>query len=600
MTEQPPQEQNNLMRAETGVTQGTNVMGNLFSLSDVLSSHLSPEEMEKVHQRQKKLRTDFLGNEDEMRKTLKLLDCESIVFVGDATFRRENDMKNFGLIILTEYRFIFQFLEKDSEKEKFKEDFFKIPFLLFDKVKLADQKTTYIPFTISVRDGRNLKFFISEKNKNIFDELNSRALPKKFDLFSFPKSLNDNYANKYKDLNGWNIYDLKKEFLRQGVIFDDPNCPFRLCEINKDFKTIPTYPETLIEPKDIADEIVSKACKHRTKNRVPTLSYYFDNKINGVDSTRISGIWRSSQAKSGILGSKKNEDVELINKIISLGGENSEFTIYDARPFINAASNKVKGGGYEDVEDYEKAKLIFCNIENIHKAREAIEKTEEICTDEKIMTNQSFWSQFEATGWLDFIMLTLKYSSEIAKKVSLGNNVLIHCSDGWDRTPQLVSISQLLLDPYYRTFMGFAVLIEKDWLSFGHQFARRSGILQKKNDEEKERSPIFLQFLDCIYQLMVQFPNEFEFNADYLLFIAKNYNVNLFGTFMFNNEEERVKNKAKETTPSIWTYLLNNKEKYKNSLYDSKNCKKMILPNYAYYSYKLWTAYFMRNSEYAV
>ena len=54
MTEQPPQEQNNLMRAETGVTQGTNVMGNLFSLSDVLSSHLSPEEMEKVHQRQKK------------------------------------------------------------------------------------------------------------------------------------------------------------------------------------------------------------------------------------------------------------------------------------------------------------------------------------------------------------------------------------------------------------------------------------------------------------------------------------------------------------------------------------------------------------------
>ena len=45
------------------------------------------------------------------------------------------------------------------------------------------------------------------------------------------------------------------------------------------------------------------------------------------------------------------------------------------------------------------------------------------------MTNQSFWSQFEATGWLDFIMLTLKYSTETEKKVSLGNNVLIHCCD---------------------------------------------------------------------------------------------------------------------------------------------------------------------------
>ena len=29
--------------------------------------------------------------------------------------------------------------------------------------------------------------------------------------------------------------------------------------------------------------------------------------------------------------------------------------------------------------------------------------------------------------------------------------VLVHCSDGWDRTPQLTALSQLLLDPYYRT-----------------------------------------------------------------------------------------------------------------------------------------------------
>ena len=592
-----PAAQDTLQRTETNpITQGTTVAGNLFILSDMIASPLSIEEMEKMHERQKKLKNEFIGNEDEMRKALKLIDCEKILFQGDAFFRKYNDLKTFGLIILTEFRFIFQFLEKDSEKEKFKEDFFKIPFLLFDKLKLGEQSSTYIPFTISVRDGRKLKFFINEKQKSIFDELNTRALPKKFDLGAFPKILNDCYLQKYKDLNGWNVYDLKKEFLRQGVIFDDPNCPFKLCEINKDFKVINTYPETLVEPKDVSDEVITKACKHRTKNRVPTLSYYFDNKINGVDSNKIAGIWRSSQAKSGILGSKKNEDVELINKIISLGGQ---FTIYDARPYLNAASNKVKGGGYEDVEDYQNAKLIFCNIENIHKAREAIEKTEEICTDEKIMTNKSFWSQFEATGWLDFIMITLKTSTEIAKKVSEGNNILIHCSDGWDRTPQLVATSQILLDPYYRTFMGFAVLVEKDWLSFGHQFAKRSGMIPKKNDGENERSPIFLQFLDCIYQLVYQFPNEFEFNSDYLLFIAKNYNVNLFGTFMFNNEEERVKNKAKETTPSVWTYLLNNKEQYTNPSYDSKNTRKIIYPNYAYYSYKLWTAYYMRNSEYA-
>ena len=589
-----------LQRKDTqGVTQATDALGNLFSLKDLLSTTHTIEDLEKMHENQKKLKNDFISNKEEMKKKLNLLDCESILFIGDATFRKENDMYNFGLIILTEFRFIFEFLEKNSEKEKFKEDFFKIPYLLFNKIIKGEQKSAYLPFTITVRDGRKLLFYLSEKDKNILTELESRAFPKKFDLFAFPKLLNTNLSNnpQYKTVNGWNVYDFNKEFLRQGIIFDDQNCQFRICEINKDYKNIPTYPQLLVEPKSLSDEVILKASKHRTKGRVPTLSFYFDNKTYGVQSNNVSGIWRSSQFKSGIFSSKSDNDISLIKTIKSLG---NNFVIYDARPYLNAASNKVKGGGYEDVELYgNDVKLIFCDIDNIHKAREALEKTEEICTDKLAMTNKTFWSQFESTGWLDFIMITLKRATEISKLVSDGNNVLIHCSDGWDRTPQLVTISQVLLDPYYRTFMGFAVLIEKDFLSFGHQFAKRSGITPKKNEGENERSPIFLQFLDCIYQLLIQFPTEFEFNPDYLLFIAKYYNINVFGTFMFNNEEERVKNNARETTPSIWTYLLNNKGKYTNPLYSANNSKRIITPNYAYYSYKLWTSYFMRNSEYA-
>jgi len=66
-------------------------------------------------------------------------------------------------------------------------------------------------------------------------------------------------------------------------------------------------------------------------------------------------------------------------------------------------------------------------------------------------------------------------------------SVVIHCSDGWDRTSQVSALSQLMMDPYYRTLEGFIVLIEKEFHSFGHRFMERAfGISegsQKKNHQ---------------------------------------------------------------------------------------------------------------------
>lgn len=49
---------------------------------------------------------------------------------------------------------------------------------------------------------------------------------------------------------------------------------------------------------------------------------------------------------------------------------------------------------------------------------------------------------------------------KIANKVeNHRTSVLVHCADGWDRTPQLTSLAMLMLDPVYRTLRGFEVSI---------------------------------------------------------------------------------------------------------------------------------------------
>ncbi len=37
------------------------------------------------------------------------------------------------------------------------------------------------------------------------------------------------------------------------------------------------------------------------------------------------------------------------------------------------------------------------------------------------------------------------------------SSVLVHCSDGWDRTAQLTALAMLMLDPHYRTIRGLEV-----------------------------------------------------------------------------------------------------------------------------------------------
>ena len=77
--------------------------------------------------------------------------------------------------------------------------------------------------------------------------------------------------------------------------------------------------------------------------------------------------------------------------------------------------------------------------------------------------DSTFLTRLEQTQWLKYIGQLIRSATRIVDLMDQQNtSVLIHCSDGWDRTPQLSSLSQICMDPYYRPLRGFAGLIEKE------------------------------------------------------------------------------------------------------------------------------------------
>ena len=155
--------------------------------------------------------------------------------------------------------------------------------------------------------------------------------------------------------------------------------------------------------------------------------------------------------------------------------------IIDARPTLNALAMQTIGAGSEDMSNYKFATKAYLGIDNIHVMRDSLQKVVDALKDSDLTPLGPNRDLLQKSNWLIHIAKILEGTSLIARQVGLQHShVSIHCSDGWDRTSQLSSLSQICLDPYYRTIDGFIILVEKDWLSFGHMFKHRSGFLSSE------------------------------------------------------------------------------------------------------------------------
>ena len=558
---------------------------------------------------------DFEILEDNFIEPIKTFRSKCILYD-----KKNNDI-DCTLIIDKNYilSFIPDKIKKNENKIYYNSDYYSFSLTYIKSfvpsTNLLGQITYYIEITL--KDCRNFLFKLPMTTYDFFiKSISKYAEPNKNSVFfekaysykiKLSKLKKDNIKNNknnnkhitntnnksHKNINYWELYDIEKEFIRQGVDFQlEQKSKYYLVD-NTSFNICDSYPKKLIIPnlntKNISEDI--KICANfRTKKRLPVLTYR--NK-NGIC------IWRCSQAKSGFNG-KNEKDILLLTKI----ADGKKLIIYDCRPKLNAWVNKLKGAGYENKGHYQQITMDikFCDIPNIHAVRSSFEAVFNTVSYNQGINPQS--SDFNVisnlfnTFWYDTIILILKSSFNIYNSIEKDKNtVLIHCSDGWDRTSQLSCISQILLDEYYRTIDGFIILIEKDWMSFGHQFRYRNGFYSNNDtpdsvSKENQFSPVFIQWLDCVYQLMDQNLNKFEFNENLLLFIAEQVYEGTYGNFLYNNEKERQDLGMKKKTESIWSYIYENKKKFMNPIYKRKENDRELEFNYK--KIKLWEDYFFR------
>uniref|UniRef100_A0A2I2YUI7 Myotubularin-related protein 12 n=1 Tax=Gorilla gorilla gorilla TaxID=9595 RepID=A0A2I2YUI7_GORGO len=155
-------------------------------------------------------------------------------------------------------------------------------------------------------------------------------------------------------------------------------------------------------------------------------------------------------------------------------------------------------------------------------------------------TDIKWFSLLESSSWLDIIRRCLKKAIEITECMEAQNmNVLLLEENASDLCCLISSLVQLMMDPHCRTRIGFQSLIQKEWVMGGHCFLDRCNHL-RQND--KEEVPVFLLFLDCVWQLVHQHPPAFEFTETYLTVLSDSLYIPIFSTFFFNSPHQKDTN----------------------------------------------------------
>ncbi|CAK8676970.1 unnamed protein product [Clavelina lepadiformis] len=459
----------------------------------------------------------------------------------------------------------------------------------------------------------------------------------------------------------------EEDYKRLGLIGTDEN-RFRITRVNRMFDVCQSYPASVVVPLSISDEQLKSLShchhhgrfpcvvwKHPSSNAVLVCSSAIRNRTASTLFKR--GHSTPMLSDEGTLGSSSEEErfllsiasimspqasTSVVDSQVSRTDKESDRKVQSATQFsmhgisngtllqenLHSVPNKaqlyvlVDKSQLKNMKHEQSGRVVFVAVDlpepkHIRASFKTLLKSclpvdSAVSTSSHSQSVQTTTPRFlkgvQDSHWLEQVSQLILAAGTVIDIMDInGASVMLAVDDGADAGPQLSSLAQLLMDPYYRTITGFQTLVQKEWLSFGHRFFHRNRF---NNVDSSGFTPVFLTFLDAVYQVLCQFPLSFEFNSFYLEVIAYHSASNRFNTFLLDSDLERLdvgvlfdNKSAQRTSPersshrrptkSLWDYIQeadNQSAVFLNPLYCS-NSSEILRPVGVVYSLQIWPYY---------
>ncbi|XP_021778925.1 myotubularin-related protein 11 isoform X3 [Papio anubis] len=288
---------------------------------------------------------------------------------------------------------------------------------------------------------------------------------------------------------------------------------WRVSTVNERFDVATSLPRYFWVPNRILDSEVRRAFGHFHQGRGPRLSWHHPG---GSDLLRCGGFYTASDPNK--------EDIRAVESMLQAG--HSDVVLVDTMDELPS----------------------LADVQLAHLRLRAL------CLPDSSVAEDKWLSALEGTRWLDYIRACLRKASDISVLVtSRVRSVILQERGDRDLNGLLSSLVQLLSAPEARTLFGFQSLVQREWVAAGHPFLTRLG-----GTGASEEAPVFLLFLDCVWQLLQQFPADFEFSEFFLLALHDSVRVPDTLTFLRNTPWERGKQSGQnpgydpEHCPDSW------------------------------------------------